>query len=254
MMAVSPSSSGPGPNDIPGAVGRQALSTKRNSQIAPFGTAARFTSHSKDDSSPGPGQYEVTAIQAMGSLTTGNPSWSMGKKLENSIYKSLPLDVPGAEYDAHKTVEIGGHMNLSHSAAMDHAPRSNALKDNGVPGPGLYNSSTSLGTQSLSRNRNEPKIHFTKKLRTSDMPHGDPVFISRQHGGDRLGRGSPGPAVHVGRLTSSGASFIGGNLHTSYGSKTRTIGFTKDRKLRPHSTEGFWKYILSKVSSNSHLM
>lgn len=233
-MAVSPSHPGPGPNDIPGSVGSQCLSTKRNGPKASFSQADRFRYN--DEQLPGPGTYETTNVESMGkakiSLAKGSPSWSLGAKLESSVYSSMPLDVPGAQYDAHKTVEFGGPLNMSHSAAMDKAARSSPIKDNGVPGPGFYKAQTSIGPQKLSQNKNEPTVKFSKKLKTMDMPNGDPVFISRQHGSDRLGRQSPGPNVHVGQLTTDGSTFIGG--------KSKSVGFTREKKLRPQSTEGFW--------------
>jgi hypothetical protein len=226
-------------------VGPQALSTKANAPIVPFGKAERFRRPAAaGDDTPGPGAYDTTKVQGVGKervvLTEDSPSWSLGKKLESTIYKSMPLDTPGAEYDAHKAKEIGGALSLSHKAVMGKARRAEMTRLNGVPGPGFYKTAGAFGNQMLSHNKNEPKVQFTKKLRTSDMPNGDPVFISRQHGGDRLGRGSPGPSVYKAHLTSTGASYIGGNMTTSYGSKTKTIGFTKGKKLRPASTEGFW--------------
>jgi len=228
-------------------VGAQCLSTKRNGPKAVFSTAERFKvkgSKPEDGEPPGPGAYQTSNIDGMGkskvSLGKGSQSWSLGVKLESSIYKSMPLDTPGAEYDAHKAVEIGGHLNVAHSTVLDRAPRLKGPKDNGVPGPGFYKATASLGEQTLSHMKSEPRVRFTKKLRTSDMPNGDPVFISRQHGSHRLGRCSPGPATHVSRLTAGGSSYIGGNFQTSYGSKTRPIAFPKEKKMRPVSTEGFY--------------
>ena len=236
----------PGQNEIPGAVGPQALSTKANAPIAPFGTAQRFgRTAAQIDETPGPGTYDTTNVQGVGKgkivLTADMPSWSLGKRLESSILQSMGsgVDTPGAEYDAHKAKAIGGTLSLSQKAVMGKAQRTDLVKVSNVPGPGFYKTTGSLGNQMLSQYKSEPRIQFTKKLRTSDMPNGDPVFISRQHGADRLGRSSPGPSVHMARLTSTGASYIGGNMTTSYGSKTRTIGFTKEKKLRPVSTEGF---------------
>ena len=170
FVAVSPSHPGPGPNDVPGAVGAQCLSTKRNGPVATFSQADRF--RYKDEQLPGPGAYETTHVESMGkakvSLMKGSPSWSLGIKLESTIYSSLPKDVPGAQYDGHKAIEFGGPLNVSHSAAMDHAPRSSPIKDNGVPGPGFYKAQTSIGTQKLSQNKNEPRVKFSKRLKTSD--------------------------------------------------------------------------------------
>ena len=225
-------------------MGAQCLSTKRNGPKATFSTAERFKGNkSEEQAQPGPGSYQISNIDGMGKnkvpVGKGSQSWTLGAKLESSIYKSMAVDTPGAEYNAHKTVEIGGHLNLAHSAALDKAPRPNIVEDNGVPGPGFYKAASALGQQMLSHSKSEPGIHFTKKLRNSDMPDGDPVFISRSHGSDRLGRASPGPATHVSKLTSSGGSYIGGHFTTSYGSKTRPISFPKEKRLRPASTEGF---------------
>jgi hypothetical protein len=239
LQAVSPGSNGPGPDDIPGSVGWQILSTKKNSPIAPFGKAGRFRRPSSANSTPGPGAYSTTSGSFKGTdrepTSKGASGWSMGLKLKSTIQNGLALDTPGPEYDAHKALEIGGgHLNLSHSAAMAKGLRLKPPRDNGVPGPGFYKVGGSLGAQKLSQHGNQPTIHFTKKLRASDMPDGDPVFISRQHGADRLGRASPGPAMHVGRLTSKGSSFLGG------ASGAPVVAFTKDKKLRPHSKEGFY--------------
>ena len=242
FVAVNPSGSGPGPDDIPGCVGPQVVSTKRNAPIAAFGKSERF--HHKTETKPGPGEYDTTHIEAMGNagvtLKPGSPSWSLGLKLDSTIYKNMPIDTPGPKYDAHKALEMGGHLDLSHSAAVDHAPRMSRKKDNGVPGPGNYKNVVSIGKQKLSQFVTEPTIKFTKKLRLSDLPNGDPVFISHQHSSENIGKHGPGPAVHVGRMTCDGSLFIGGSLDTKYGTKTRPIGFCKEKKLRPQSTEGFW--------------
>jgi hypothetical protein len=189
------------------------VSTKRNAPIAAFGKSERF--HHKTETKPGPGEYDTTHIEAMGNagvtLKPGSPSWSLGLKLDSTIYKNMPIDTPGAKYDAHKALEMGGHLDLSHSAAIDHAPRMSRNKDNGVPGPGNYKKVVSIGKQKLSQFVTEPTIKFTKKLRLSDLPNGDPVFISHQHSSENIGKHGPGPAVHVGR----GAAARRGNQHAA---------------------------------------
>mmetsp|Transcript_9440 Transcript_9440/g.25619 ORF Transcript_9440/g.25619 Transcript_9440/m.25619 type:complete len:94 (+) Transcript_9440:775-1056(+) len=85
-----------------------------------------------------------------------------------------------------------------------------------TPGPGQYDSYSSVGNQKYSTKKTQPSYGFG----TSNRDKQTKVFLSKEHVTDNLGKGSPGPAAYnhtesigkqtLARNTSAPAYTLGG--------------------------------------------
>ena len=148
---------GPGKYEMPSSIGKQAMSSKSNSEKWRFPTANRWSNTKKDFSDH-----------------FGTPAARDFKPANGWLGDSAKFSFSGEA----KRYDVGkGSPGVEPSF----------LK---APGPGTYESKSSLGTQPETKKKTSQQVKFGTSVRGSNK-----VYVSRQHEREVLGHQSPGPNI-----------------------------------------------------------
>ena len=150
---------GPGKYEMPSSIGKQAMSSKSNSEKWRFPTANRWSNTKKDFSDH-----------------FGTPAARDFKPANGWLGDSAKFSFSGEA----KRYDVGkGSPGVEPSF----------LK---APGPGTYESKSSLGTQPETKKKTSQQVKFGTSVRGSNK-----VYVSRQHEREVLGHQSPGPNMYI---------------------------------------------------------
>lgn len=208
---------GPGPiYDLPSSVGYQSLSKNGTAPAYKFGSRATSDYNLQRVSLPSPGQYGAGPQSVGPQFLSNNPnatSWKFGsgnrwskfvnqrKEFDETPGMGLPAlsagwlgDAAAFSMGASKRYEIGvgipGSMPSFRSA----------------PGPGTYQSQTSLGLQHLSNKESASKVRFG----TSSRKQQEKVYLTAGHERAMFGMYSPAPNTY-GAPSSLGQQWLSRN-------------------------------------------
>jgi len=199
-----------------------------------FGTSGRPGEHSKSkekDNLPAPGSYDSTSAFGRQNLSKSRtiPAYGFGsckrdgetkRFVSKSHSKSRFGELSPGPCEYSPTRDTKGSYFGDAPRFTFHGDRVKPGRMEKevfeTPGPGQYDSYSSVGNQKYSTKKTQPSYGFG----TSNRDKQTKVFLSKEHVTDNLGKGSPGPAAYnhtesigkqtLARNTSAPAYTLGG--------------------------------------------